>query len=90
MAFGATIFFVVRSFRSNPTGHSERVEEVAKEEEVKEIGIERAKLQLNKKVENIETIENIQINSKKTQEYVEVEVTYEVIEDIGTKEKIKI
>ena len=60
------------------------------EEEVKEIGIERAKLQLNKKVENIETIENIQINSKKTQEYVEVEVTYEVIEDIGTKEKIKI
>lgn len=59
------------------------------EEEAKQVGIERAKQQLNKMVENIETIVNIQTNTKKTQEYVEVEVTYEVIEDIGTKEKIK-
>ena len=42
-------------------------------------------------IEQIEDLNNIlstQINTNTTNEYIEVEVTYEVLEDIGTKEKI--
>lgn len=57
-------------------------------EEAKNIGIEKAKQDLNNKIENLDNILSIQINDSQTSEYIEVEVTYEMLENIGTKEKI--
>ena len=57
-------------------------------EEAKNIGIEKAKQELNNKIENLNNILSIQINDSQTSEYIEVEVTYEMLENIGTKEKI--
>ena len=57
-------------------------------EEAKNIGIEKAKQELNNKIENLNNILSIQINDSNTSEYIEVEVTYEMLENIGTKEKI--
>ena len=57
-------------------------------EEAKNIGIEKAKQELNNKIENLDNILSIQINDSQTSEYIEVEVTYEMLENIGTKEKI--
>lgn len=57
-------------------------------EEAKQIGIERARQELNGQIENSDNVLNEQINMYENTEYVEVEVTYEVQENIGTKEKI--
>ena len=57
-------------------------------EEAKNIGIENAKNKLNEQIEDLNNILSTQININTTNEYIEVEVTYEVLEDIGTKEKI--
>ena len=64
------------------------VEEIHSIEEAKQIGIERAKKELDRQIEDKEKILHTQINSREDVEYVEVEVTYEVQEEIGTKEKI--
>lgn len=57
-------------------------------EEAKQIGVQRAEEILKKQIENNENILNEQINTYDNATYVEVEVTYEVQENIGTKEKI--
>lgn len=57
-------------------------------EEAKQIGIDTAKKVLNDEIENQENITNTYINYNETEEFVETEVIYEVLEDIGTKEKI--
>lgn len=57
-------------------------------DEAKNIGIQRAEEELNKQVEDKMKILNKNINVNEKDEYVEVEVTYEVRESIGTKEKI--
>ena len=57
-------------------------------EEAKEIGIEQAKNKLDEQIEDKENIINTYINYNETDEYVEVELIYEVLEGIGTKEKI--
>ncbi len=57
-------------------------------EEAKNIGIEKAKRELSNKIGNLDNILSTQINSNQTNEYIEVEVTYEVLENIETKEKI--
>ena len=56
------------------------------EDEAKELGIQSAKNRLNEQVS--QEILNIYINTNSTDEYIEVEVIYEVLESIGTKEKI--
>ena len=56
--------------------------------EAKEIGIKDVKNKLEEQIHNKENISNIYINENETEEYVEIEVIYEVLEDIGTKEKI--
>ena len=56
--------------------------------EAKEIGIKNLKNKLEEQIDNKENISNIYINSNETDEYIEVEVIYEVLENIGTKEKI--
>ncbi len=58
------------------------------QEEAKEIGINKAKEELDKNLQNKENLLNTYINTYKNDEYVDVEVIYEVKETIGTKEKI--
>ena len=57
-------------------------------EEAKNIGIEELQAELNKEIENKENIVNKNINFYEREDAVEVYVTYEVLENIGTEEKI--
>lgn len=57
-------------------------------EEAKEEATQKAKQLLDEKVENKENILNTYINYNETEEYIEAQVIYEVLEEIGTKEKI--
>lgn len=57
-------------------------------DEAKEIGIKKAQEALDNQVQNKENIVNTYINYNEQEEFIEVEVTYEVLEEIGTKEKI--
>ncbi|MCI8362114.1 MAG: sporulation protein YqfD [Clostridia bacterium] len=57
-------------------------------EEAKEIGVKKAQEALDNQVQNKENMINTYINYNEQEEFVEVEVTYEVLEEIGTKEKI--
>lgn len=58
------------------------------EEELKSQGIEKLTEQLDSEVEKKENILDRKIQINKTDEYLEIELTYEVLEEIGTKEKI--
>lgn len=57
-------------------------------EQAKEIAIKKAQEKLNSQITSVENIVNKNINENETDEYVEVEVIYEVLENIGTEEKI--
>ncbi len=58
------------------------------QEEAKNIAIKKAEEELNSKIENLDNVKNRTVNVVATNEYVEVEVIYEVLENIGTEEKI--
>ncbi len=59
------------------------------QEEAKEKLIEKLKTELLEQIENKEKINDIKVNIiEETQNKVEIEVIYEVIENIGTEEKI--
>lgn len=57
-------------------------------EEAKNIGISELQEELDKEIENKENILNKIINAYEKEDGVEVQVTYEVLENIGTNEKI--
>ena len=57
-------------------------------EQAKEIGEQKAKQMLEEQIENKENIINTYINYEEEENAVEVEVIYEVLEEIGTKEKL--
>ena len=57
-------------------------------DEAKQLAVENAKQKVEEQIENKENITNTYINYDETEEYIEVEVIYEVLEEIGTKEKI--
>ncbi len=57
-------------------------------EEAKNLGIEELKRELDNEIENKEKIVNKIINTYEKEDAVEVYVTYEVLENIGTNEKI--
>ncbi len=57
-------------------------------EEARQLGIENAEKILNEQISDKENIINTYVNYNETSEFVEVEVIYEVLEEIGTKEKI--
>lgn len=57
-------------------------------EEAKNIGISELEEELQNEIENKENIVNKNINIYENEDNIEVYVTYEVLEDIGTKEKI--
>lgn len=58
------------------------------QEEAKNIAIERAEKKIAEQVTNSDDIQDKKINVITTNDYVEVEVIYEVLENIGTEEKI--
>ena len=58
------------------------------QEEAKNIAIERAEKKLAEQVTNSDDIQDKKINVITTNDYVEVEVIYEVLENIGTEVKI--
>ena len=57
-------------------------------EEAKDMAEKQAKEALDQQIENKENILNTYINYKETGDSIEAEVIYEVLEEIGTKEKI--
>lgn len=58
-------------------------------EEAKNIGIQKLKQELDKEIEGNGSKFGEFVNTNETEEYVEVTVTYEVIEKMGTEEKIQ-
>ena len=57
-------------------------------EEAKNLGVEELQKELDNEIENKEKIVNKIINVYEKEDGIEVYVTYEVLEDIGTNEKI--
>lgn len=57
-------------------------------EEAKSIGIDKISKRLDQKVQDKDSIINRYVNTNESEEYIEIEVIYEVLEDIGTEEKI--
>ena len=61
---------------------------VYNQDEAKEIGIVKSKEELDKNLKSKEDLLNTYINTYPNEEYIDVEVIYEIKEIIGTKEKI--
>lgn len=57
-------------------------------EEAKEILIKKLKSELSEEIEDKNSIKDIKVNAKEEKDSVEVEVIYEVLEKIGTEDKI--
>ena len=66
----------------------EEKNEVLTLRKAKEMLIEKLKLELLEEIENKEEIKDIRINVTEEPTAVEVEVIYEVLESIGTEEKV--
>lgn len=66
----------------------EEKDEVLTLKQAKEKLIEKLKAELSEEIENKEDIKDIQIKTAEEPTAVEVEVIYEVLESIGTEEKI--
>ena len=58
------------------------------EEELKEIGTSKLEEKIKNEIENQENIVNKQVNTYGSDEYIEIEVIYEVRETIGVEDKI--
>ena len=57
-------------------------------DEAKQIGIDNISKELKSQINNEKDIVNEYINTNESEEYIEGEVIYEVLENIGTEEKI--
>ena len=57
-------------------------------DKAKQIGIDNISKELKSQINNEKDIINEYINTNESEEYIEVEVIYEVLENIGTEEKI--
>ena len=66
----------------------EIIEKIYTKEEAKQIAVEKAKQKIEEQIETKENILDQKINVVEKEQYIEVEVIYEVHENIATKEKI--
>lgn len=66
----------------------EEKEEIYTKEEAKKVLAEKIKNELSEEIEKKENIKDIQINTNEGNGFIEVEVIYEVLESIGTEEKL--
>lgn len=81
-------FYLPMEIVVNENAEKQKTQVVYDKNTAKEIGIKDLKNKLEEQIKNKDNISNIYINSNETDEYIEVEVIYEVLESIGTKEKI--
>lgn len=58
-------------------------------EEAKDLGVEELRVKIEKQIENKENIVKTNVDVKEFEKYIEVCLTYEVLENIGTYEKIE-
>lgn len=63
-------------------------EKIYTKEEAKEIGVNKLSQELCKQIQDEKSIINKYVSTKEENDYIEVEVIYEVLESIGTEEKI--
>ena len=63
-------------------------EKVYTKEEAKEIGVKELTQELNQQIQDEKSIIKKYISTNEYEDYIEVEVIYEVLESIGTEEKI--
>ena len=70
--------------------YKEQIEDVKKysSEQAKDLGIKELKEQLDLEIEDKNSIVNKNVNTYEKENGIEVYVTYEVLENIGTNEKI--
>ncbi len=66
----------------------EKQQKTYTEEDLLEIATKQLEEELEQKIENKDNIVNKQVNMYSNENYIEVEVIYEVLENIGIKEKI--
>ena len=81
-------FYLPISIEKVTYKEQKNIEKTYGKEEAKNIGIRELELELEEEIKNKENIINKNINTHETEQYTEVYVTYEVLEDIGTEEKI--
>ena len=63
-------------------------EKVYTKKEAEEIGVNELTQELNQQIQDEKSIINKYISTNESEDYIDVEVTYEVLESIGTEEKI--
>ena len=81
-------FYLPNSFVKKINKEQEKVQKKYSLEEAKTIGIKELQEELDKEIENKENIVNKNINTYEQEDGVDIYVTYEVLENIGTNEKI--
>lgn len=81
-------FYLPISIITTTNKEKKSVEKTYSIEEAKQIGLKELEEELNNEIENKDAIVNKNCNIYENEDYVEVELTYEVIENIGTNEKI--
>ena len=81
-------FYLPISIIKTTYKEQEEVQKTYTVEEAKNIGIKELEEELEKEIENKDNIVNKNINTYEQADGVEVYVTYEVLENIGTNEKI--
>jgi len=81
-------FYLPISFVKKINKEQEKVQKKYSLEEAKTVGIKELQEELDKEIENKENIVNKNINTYEQEDGVDIYVTYEVLENIGTNEKI--
>ena len=81
-------FYLPISIITTTNREKEEIRKKYNIEEAKKIGIQEVQKELEKEIENKDNIVNKMINTYKKEDGIDVYVTYEVLEKIGTNEKI--
>ncbi len=81
-------FYLPISIVKTTYKEQEKIQKTYTIEEAKNIGIKELEDELEKEIENKDNIVNKNINTYEEEDGVQVYVTYEVLENIGTNEKI--
>ena len=81
-------FYLPISIVKTTYKEQEKIQKTYTVEEAKNIGIKELEDELEKEIENKDNIVNKNINTYEEEDGVQVYVTYEVLENIGTNEKI--
>jgi len=81
-------FYLPISIITNTNKEIEEIQRKYNLEEAKNIGIQELEEELNNEIEDKEKIVNKNINTYEYEDGIDIHVTYEVLENIGTNEKI--